>query len=69
MSEGYPNAPFTPDEPAAEEKRPPVHPCEACGQNESRYVVADLDEQDTSLFCPPCIVLTFAKVASEIGAG
>ena len=46
-----------------------VNPCESCGVHEARYVVADLQERDTSLFCPACIVLTFAKVASEIGAG
>lgn len=41
--------------------------CESCGTHEARYVVADLVERDTSLFCPACIVLTFAKVASQIG--
>lgn len=45
-----------------------AYACETCGQNRAQYVVADLEAADTSLFCPACIVITFAKVASEIGA-
>lgn len=57
---------------AGDTEQTPVAPeqpylCERCGQFKARYVVADLEEADTSLFCGGCIVVTFAMVASEIG--
>lgn len=42
--------------------------CEQCGETRARYVVADLEERDTTLFCGSCMVLTFAKVASDLVA-
>lgn len=45
-----------------------AYACERCGQQRARYVVADLEETDTSLYCPGCIVLTFAEVAARMGA-
>lgn len=54
-----------PQQPGAE----PAFTCELCGEMRARYVVADLEETDTSLFCGSCLVLNFAKVASDLFAG
>lgn len=53
-------------EPAPGEE--PAFRCEQCGTFRARYVVADLEESDTSLFCGSCMVLTFAKVANDLMA-
>lgn len=50
---------------------PPAEPailCESCGTARADKLLADLVEQDTTLYCGPCLVLTMARVAMEIGA-
>lgn len=41
--------------------------CETCGQFRATHILASLEERDTSLFCGSCLVVTFAKVASDLG--
>jgi late competence protein required for DNA uptake (superfamily II DNA/RNA helicase) len=53
----------TPEAPA--ESQSP-YPCERCGRARARYVVADLEEADTSLYCPACFFLTFGEVAMQL---
>lgn len=52
-------------EPRPEE---PAILCESCGQARADKLLADLVERDTTLYCGPCLVLTMARVAMEIGA-
>lgn len=40
--------------------------CETCGVTRGRYVVADLEKADTSLFCERDLIVTFATVANEV---
>lgn len=46
----------------------PAFPCESCGEMRARYVLADLEQADTSLFCGSCLTLTFARVANDMFA-
>lgn len=43
-----------------------AHVCERCGIRRADYVVSSLLEADTSLYCPACIVQTFAEAAMAI---
>jgi hypothetical protein len=43
-----------------------AHRCERCGIRRADYVVSSLLEADTSLYCPSCIVQTFAEAAMAI---
>lgn len=41
------------------------HVCEICGTSKAMHVVANLDDDTTSLFCTPCMLMTFAKTLND----
>lgn len=52
------------DDPAQNKELP--YPCERCGTARGRYMVGDLQEQDTSLYCETCLIITFAEAGNEV---
>lgn len=56
----------TPTEPAPVGSLGEAIACERCGEQAGRYVVSDILERDTSLFCSGCLVMTYAQVMNEI---
>lgn len=41
------------------------HVCEICGTSKANNVVASLDGAETTLFCTPCMLTTFAKALND----
>lgn len=52
--------------PVPEELRP--FACGVCQENRATHVLTAIDDPQADMFCSACIIITFAKIASEIGA-
>lgn len=66
MSEATVSVQLTQEEYDTLTTKEPGYPCEVCGERRARYVVADLEKADTSLFCERDLIVTFATVANEV---